>query len=99
MSSKKPKLGTAIKKVTETVGIPTCSTCEARAFQMDRWTHRKPIRKIDVKDCEEWNNPDRLSNLEDLYIKYFGLDNTKTKSIRVLEIMQNDLNKLFNDAD
>ena len=97
MSSKKPKLGTAIKKVTEAIGISTCSNCEARAFQMDRWTHKKPIRKVDVKDCEEFNNAD--ANIPALYLKYFALDNANSKNAKVHEIMQNDLNKLFNDAN
>ena len=98
MSSKKPKLGIAIKKVTEAIWIPTCSNCEARAFQMDRWTHKKPIRKVDVKDCEDFNMGGDC-DITKLYLKYFGLDNSNSMSARVHEIMQNDLNKLFNDAN
>ena len=93
--SKKPKLGTAIKKVTEAIGIETCSSCEGRAFTMDRWTHKKPICKVDVKDCEAFNSSD--PNIPALYLKYFGLDNTNTKSEKVMAIMVKDLNKLFND--
>jgi hypothetical protein len=97
MPSKKPKIGTIIKKTTEAVGIEACSNCETRAFQMDRWTHKKPICKIDCKDCESFNSAD--ANIPALYLKYFGLDNSNTKSEKVKEIMLNDLNKLFNDAN
>ena len=96
MRSKKPRIGTAIKKVTEAIGINPCVNCDTRAFQLDRWTHKKPICKIDVKDCEAFNSGD--ANIYDLYIKYFGLDNTNTKSEKVIEIMVKDLNKLFNDG-
>jgi len=94
MSSKKPKLGTAIKKVTETIGIETCSSCEGRAFAMDRWTHKKPIRKVDVKDCEAFNSAE--PKIAEIYLKYFGLDNTNSTNVKVIEVMTNDLNKLFN---
>ena len=101
MSNKKPKLGTAIKKVTQAIGIETCSNCESRAFTMDRWTHKKPIRKVDVLDCESFNQDGLLplETLYSLYLKYFGLDNSNTTSSKVKEVMYKDLNKLFNDAD
>jgi hypothetical protein len=99
MSSKKPKLGTAIKKVTEAIGIETCLSCEGRAFAMDRWTHKKPIRKVDVLDCEMWNKERPISLTISLYLKYFGLDNTNTKSEKVMHVMESDLNKLFNDGE
>lgn len=100
MSSKKPKLGTAIKKVAEAIGIETCSSCEGRAFTMDRWTHKKPIRKVDVIDCEAFNIGGLLplETLYSLYLKYFGLDNSKTTSSKVKDVMYSDLNKLFNDG-
>jgi len=94
MRSKKPKLGTAIKKVTESIGIETCSSCNDRAFTMDRWTHKKPIRKVDVNDCLLWL--DGKASVAELYLKYFGLDNTNTKSEKIMAIMVKDLNKLFN---
>ena len=97
MPSKKPKLGTIVKEITEAVGITPCAKCGERAFTMDRWTHRKPICKIDCKDCQAFNSPD--ANIPSLYLKYFGLDNTNTKSENVFKVMQADLNKLFNDAD
>lgn len=96
MSSTKPKIGSAIKKVTEAIGITPCSSCNDRAFQMDRWTHKQPIRKVDKKDCLLYL--DGKSSIPELYLKYFGLDNTNTKSEKVKEIMISDLNKLFNDV-
>ncbi len=96
MSSKKAKLGTALKKVTESIGITPCAKCEDRAFTMDRWTHKKPICKVDCNDCQTFNSAD--ANIPALYLKYFGLDNTNTKSEKVKAIMVKDLNKLFNDG-
>jgi hypothetical protein len=84
--SKKPKLGTIVKEITEAVGIKQCA----------KWTHKKPICKIDCKDCQEFNSDN--ANIPALYLKYFGLDNTNTKSEKVIAIMVKDLNKLFNDG-
>ena len=96
MASKKPKLGTIVKEITEAVGIKQCAKCEDRQFTMDKWTHKKPICKIDCKDCEAFNSDN--PNIPALYLKYFGLDNTNTKSEKVMAIMVKDLNKLFNDG-
>jgi hypothetical protein len=97
MRSKKPKLGTIVKEITEAVGIEQCAKCEDRQFIMDKWTHKKPICKIDCKDCQEFNSD--KPNIPALYLKYFGLDNTNTKSEKVKEIMFQDLDKLFNDGE
>jgi hypothetical protein len=61
---------------------------------MDKWTHKKPICKIDCKDCEAFNSDS--PNITALYLKYFGLDNTNTKSEKIMAIMVKDLEKLFN---
>ena len=94
--SKKPKLGTALKKVTESIGITPCAKCEDRAFTMDKWTHKKPICKVDCKDCNEWNNPTTANKTAELYLKYFGLDNTNSTNENVFKVMESNLNKLFN---
>lgn len=99
MSSKKPKLGTIVKEITEAVGIKQCAKCEDRQFKMDKWTHKKPICKIDCKDCEIFNEKGLLPDvLTSLYFKYFGLNNYNNQSDIVKSIMYKDLNKLFNDG-
>jgi hypothetical protein len=99
--SKKPKLGTIVKEITEAVGIKQCAKCEERQFTMDKWTHKRPICKIDCKDCEAFNSAEGFMSIDylcRLYYKYFGLDNSNTKSEKVTEAMYKDLNKLFNDG-
>lgn len=96
MSSKKPKIGTIVKEITEAVGITPCAKCEERQFTMDKWTHKKPICKVDCKDCEAFNSGD--ANIPALYLKYFGLNNSNTTSQKVKETMIKDLTKLFNDG-
>lgn len=91
--SKKPKIGTAIKKVTEALGIEQCVKCEERQFSLDKWTHKKPIAKIDEKDR---NFTPSIPNVQELYLKYFGLDNRGSENKRINEIMLADLNKMFN---
>mgnify|MGYP001357069584 CR=1 FL=1 len=93
MSAKKPKLGTVVKKVTAALGIEQCQNCENREFQMNRWTHKKPIAKLDPTD--------KLTdeNITELYLKYFGLDNTGTTNENVIRVMKSDLEKLFSDAN
>jgi hypothetical protein len=96
---KKPKIGTAIKKVTESLGIEKCSNCEERQFTMDKWTHKKPICKIDCKDCEAYLKGDNSqSDISTLYIKYFGLDNTKSDNENIYKAMVKDLDKLFKNG-
>ena len=90
-SNKKIKFGTAIKKVTQAIGIEPCENCEQREFQINRLNHKKPIIKVDEKDKEDWNE----SNVAELYLKYFGLDNTASTNEKIKAKMIEDLNKLF----
>jgi hypothetical protein len=94
--SKKPKIGTAIKKVTEALGIDQCVRCEERQFAMDKWNHKKPIIKVEDKDKEAYLKGDNSqSYISDLYLKYFGLDNTKSDNENIYKAMVKDLDKLF----
>lgn len=100
MRSKKPKLGTAIKKVTEALGIEQCVNCEERQFTMDKWTHKKPIKKLDNNDKDAYLKGDNSkSDIDAFYLKYFGLDNAQSKNENIYKAMIKDLDKLFNDAD
>ena len=81
MAKNKIKFGTAIKKVTQAIGIEPCENCEQREFQINRLNHKKPIIKVDDKDKE--------------YLKYFGLDNTASTNEKIKVKMIEDLNKLF----
>ena len=94
-SNKKIKFGTAIKKVTQAIGIEPCENCEQREFQINRLNHKKPIIKVDEKDKEDWNSSEVNENVSELYLKYFGLDNTASTNQRILLKMIEDLNKLF----
>ena len=99
MSKKPIKIGTAIKKATESLGIEQCSNCEERQFAMDRWTHKRPIAKVDEKDKEAYLKGDNLqSDISTLYLKYFGLDNTKSDNDNIYKAMVKDLDKLFKDG-
>jgi hypothetical protein len=90
--SKKPKIGTAIKKATQAIGIEQCVKCEEREFFINKWTHKKPIRKVDPADKDFAPS---IPNVQELYLKYFGLDNIGSENKRINEIMLADLNKLF----
>lgn len=93
---KKIQIGSSIKKITEAIGIKQCEGCEERQFAMDKWTHKKPIAKIEDKDKESYLKGDKLqSDVSALYLKYFGLDNTKSDNQNVLKRMIEDLDKLF----
>ena len=94
-SNKKIKFGTAIKKVTQAIGIEPCEDCEQREFQINRLNHKKPIIKIDEKDKEDWNSSEVNENVSELYLKYFGLDNTTSTNEKIKAKMIEDLNKLF----
>jgi len=96
MAKNKIKFGSAIKKVTQAIGIEPCENCEQREFQINRLNHKKPIIKVDEKDRENFKS-DVVSTtyIAELYLKYFGLDNTKSSNERVIERMYQDLNKLF----
>ena len=95
-SNKKIKFGTAIKKVTQAIGIEPCENCEQREFQINRLNHKKPIIKVDEKDKDDWNNPTTTTDLvPELYLKYFGLDNTASTNEKIKVKMIEDLNKLF----
>ena len=93
---KKPKIGTAIKKAAEAIGIEQCAKCEERQFTIDRWTHKRPIAKVDEKDKEAYLKGDNSqSNISTLYLKYFGLDNSKSENENIYKAMVKDLDKLF----
>lgn len=94
-SNKKIKFGTAIKKVTQAIGIEPCEDCEQREFQINRLNHKKPIIKVDDKDKEDWNSSPSYDNIPELYLKYFGLDNTASTNEKIKVKMIEDLNKLF----
>ncbi len=94
-SNKKIKFGTAIKKVTQAIGIEPCENCEQREFQINRLNHKKPIIKVDDKDKEDWNSSEVNENVSELYLKYFGLDNTASTNEKIKAKMIEDLNKLF----
>ena len=94
-SNKKIKFGTAIKKVTQAIGIEPCENCEQREFQINRLNHKKPIIKVDEKDKEDWNSSEVNENVSELYLKYFGLDNTTSTNEKIKAKMIEDLNKLF----
>ena len=94
-SNKKIKFGTAIKKAAQAIGIEPCEDCEQREFQINRLNHKKPIIKVDEKDKEDWNSSQVNENVSELYLKYFGLDNTASTNQRILLKMIEDLNKLF----
>jgi len=94
-SNKKIKFGTAIKKVTQAIGIEPCENCEQREFQINRLNHKKPIIKVDEKDKEDWNSSPSYDNIPELYLKYFGLDNTASTNEKIKAKMIEDLNKLF----
>ena len=94
-SNKKIKFGTAIKKVTQAIGIEPCENCEQREFQINRLNHKKPIIKVDEKDKDDWNNSPSHDNVAGLYLKYFGLDNTASTNEKIKAKMIEDLNKLF----
>ena len=94
-SNKKIKFGTAIKKVTQAIGIEPCENCEQREFQINRLNHKKPIIKVDEKDKDDWNNPTTADLVPELYLKYFGLDNTASTNEKIKAKMIEDLNKLF----
>ena len=94
-SKKKIKFGTAIKKVTQAIGIEPCENCEQREFQINRLNHKKPIIKVDDKDKEDWNSSPSYDNIPELYLKYFGLDNTASTNEKIKVKMIEDLNKLF----
>ena len=94
-SNKKIKFGTAIKKVTQAIGIEPCENCEQREFQINRLNHKKPIIKVDEKDKEDWNSSEVNENVPELYLKYFGLDNTASTNEKIKAKMIEDLNKLF----
>ena len=94
-SNKKIKFGTAIKKVTQAIGIEPCENCEQREFQINRLNHKKPIIKVDEKDKEDWNSSPSYDNIPELYLKYFGLDNTTSTNEKIKAKMIEDLNKLF----
>ena len=94
-SNKKIKFGTAIKKVTQAIGIEPCENCEQREFQINRLNHKKPIIKVDEKDKEDWNSSEVNENVSELYLKYFGLDNTASTNEKIKAKMIEDLNKLF----
>jgi len=64
-SNKKIKFGTAIKKVTQAIGIEPCENCEQREFQINRLNHKKPIIKVDEKDKADWNNSQVNDNVAD----------------------------------
>jgi len=95
MAKNKIKFGTAIKKVTQAVGIEPCENCEQREFQINRLNHKKPIIKVDEKDKEDWNSSEVNENVSELYLKYFGLDNTASTNEKIKAKMIEDLNKLF----
>ena len=94
-SKKKIKFGTAIKKVTQAIGIEPCENCEQREFQINRLNHKKPIIKVDEKDKEDWNSSEVNENISEIYLKYFGLDNTASTNEKIKAKMIEDLNKLF----
>jgi len=94
-SNKKIKFGTAIKKVTQAIGIEPCEDCEQREFQINRLNHKKPIIKVDEKDKEDWNSSEVNENVSEIYLKYFGLDNTASTNEKIKAKMIEDLNKLF----
>ena len=94
-SNKKIKFGTAIKKVTQAIGIEPCENCEQREFQINRLNHKKSIIKVDEKDKEDWNSSEVNENVSELYLKYFGLDNTASTNEKIKAKMIEDLNKLF----
>ena len=94
-SNKKIKFGTAIKKVTQAIGIEPCENCEQREFQINRLNHKKPIIKVDEKDKEDWDGSEVNENVSELYLKYFGLDNTTSTNEKIKAKMIEDLNKLF----
>jgi len=94
-SNKKIKFGTAIKKVTQAIGIEPCENCEQREFQINRLNHKKPIIKVDEKDKEDWNSSEVNENVSEIYLKYFGLDNTASTNEKIKAKMIEDLNKLF----
>ena len=95
MAKNKIKFGTAIKKVTQAIGIEPCENCEQREFQINRLNHKKPIIKVDEKDKDDWNNPTTADLVPELYLKYFGLDNTTSTNEKIKVKMIEDLNKLF----
>jgi len=97
MAKNKIKFGSAIKKVTQAIGIEPCEDCEQREFQINRLNHKKPIIKVDDKDKEDWNNKlsSKIEYVAPLYLKYFGLNNTDSTNQRILLKMIEDLNKLF----
>ena len=94
-SNKKIKFGTAIKKAAQAIGIEPCENCEQREFQINRLNHKKPIIKVDEKDKEDWNSSEVNENVSELYLKYFGLDNTTSTNEKIKAKMIEDLNKLF----
>jgi len=94
-SNKKIKFGTAIKKAAQAIGIEPCENCEQREFQINRLNHKKPIIKVDEKDKEDWNSSEVNENVSELYLKYFGLDNTASTNEKIKAKMIEDLNKLF----
>jgi len=93
MAKNKIKFGTAIKKVTQAIGIEQCENCEQREFQINRLNHKKPIIKVDEKDKDDWDGSQ--DNIPELYLKYFGLDNTTSTNEKIKAKMIEDLNKLF----
>ena len=95
MAKNKIKFGTAIKKVTQAIRIEPCENCEQREFQINRLNHKKPIIKVDEQDKYDWNRSLSYENIPELYLKYFGLDNTASTNEKIKAKMIEDLNKLF----
>lgn len=57
------------------------------------WSHKRPIRKVEKKDVEAYAKD--KSKTTDLYLKYFGLDNSNNSSEQIQKAMIRDLDKLL----
>jgi len=44
-------LGDVIKKITNALGLETCSACEARRRKLNRWSVRRIRRKAPARPC------------------------------------------------
>lgn len=57
------------------------------------WSHKRPIAKVEKKDVEAYAKD--KSKVTELYLKYFGLDNSNNPSEQIQKAMIRDLDKLL----
>lgn len=57
------------------------------------WAHKRPITKVEKKDVEAYAKD--KGKATELYLKYFGLDNSNNSSEQIQKAMIRDLDKLL----